>query len=58
MGMISLAFTVSRSSKRPLSILFRSEFVLLLRVPLVFFWEAELKEGMKLSAFFSERVAC
>ena len=39
------------------SILFRSEFDLLARVPPVFFGEAELKEGIKLSAFFSERVA-
>gem|GEM_PF-4937778 len=46
-----------RNSKRPPSILFRSEFVILVRVPPVFFWEGKLKEGMKLSAFFSEWVA-
>ena len=47
----------SRDSKKPPSILFRSEFVLIFRVPPVFFWEGKLKEGMKLSAFFSEWVA-
>ena len=41
----------------PPSIPFRSEFVILARVPPVFFGEGELKEWMKLSAFFSERVA-
>ena len=55
--MSSLAYTVSRSLKKPPSILFRSDFVLLAQVPPVFFGEDELKEGMKLSAFFSERVA-
>jgi len=52
-----LAFTVSHSLKKPPSILFRSEFVLLAQVPPVFIRQSELKERMKLSAFFSERVA-
>ena len=52
-----MAYTVSPSSKRPLSILFRSEFVILARVPPVFFGEGEVKEGIKMSTFFSEGVA-
>jgi hypothetical protein len=39
------------------SIRFRSEFDFLVRVPPVFFGKTELKERMKLSAFFSEWVA-
>jgi hypothetical protein len=55
--MRALTFTVSPSLKKPPSILFQSEFVLLARIPPVFFGEDELKERMKLSAFFSERLA-
>jgi len=55
--MSSLAFTVSCSLKKLPSIRFRSKFVLLAQVQVVFFWENELKEGMKLSAFFSEWIA-
>ena len=42
---------------KPPSILLRSDFILLARFLPVLFGEAELKERMKLSAFFSERVA-
>ena len=52
-----LAFTISSSLKKPPSILFRSDFVLLAQVPPVFIRQSELKERMKLSAFFSEWVA-
>ena len=53
-----LAFTINPSLKKPPSILFRSEFNLLARVTPVFFGKGELKEGIKMIAFFSEWVAC
>jgi hypothetical protein len=55
--MSSLAFTINPSLKKRASILFRSEFNILARVPPVLFGKTELKERMKLSAFFSERLA-